>query len=70
MLQRLTEDFEYADILDKASQCEDSCEQLAYIAAFCVSSYACCSNRTAKPFNPLLGGPRLPFTHCNIQNGL
>ncbi|GLH12867.1 Oxysterol-binding protein 1 [Gryllus bimaculatus] len=55
MLQRLTEDYEYADILDKAANCSDTCEQLAYIAAFTVSSYATTSNRTGKPFNPLLG---------------
>lgn len=40
MLQRLTEDFEYSDILDRAAQCTDSCEQLSYVAAFTVSSYA------------------------------
>ncbi|KAJ9599602.1 hypothetical protein L9F63_009919, partial [Diploptera punctata] len=55
MLQRLTEDYEYADILDKAASCSDSCEQMAYVAAFTVSSYATTSNRTGKPFNPLLG---------------
>ena len=35
--------------------CEDSCEQLAYVAAFTVSSYANLTQRTSKPFNPLLG---------------
>ncbi|XP_055700325.1 oxysterol-binding protein 1 isoform X1 [Phlebotomus papatasi] len=55
MLQRLTEDYEYADLLDKAAQCEDPCEQLAYVAAFTISSYSTTSNRTGKPFNPLLG---------------
>ncbi|XP_070571665.1 oxysterol-binding protein 1-like isoform X2 [Ptychodera flava] len=55
MLQRLTEDFEYSETLDKAAACEDSCEQLAYVAAFTVSSYANTTNRTGKPFNPLLG---------------
>jgi len=55
MLQRLTEDFEYTELLDKAAQCSDSCEQLAYVAAFTVSAYATTSIRTAKPFNPLLG---------------
>lgn len=55
MLQRLTEDYEYADILDMAAACQDPCEQLAYVAAFTVSSYATTSNRTGKPFNPLLG---------------
>ncbi|XP_050081424.1 oxysterol-binding protein 2 isoform X3 [Anopheles maculipalpis] len=55
MLQRLTEDFEYSDILDKAAQAKDTCEQLAYVTAFTVSSYSTTSNRTGKPFNPLLG---------------
>ncbi|XP_030371516.1 oxysterol-binding protein 1 [Scaptodrosophila lebanonensis] len=55
MLQRLVEDYEYADILDIASRCKDECEQLAYVAAFTVSAYATTSNRTGKPFNPLLG---------------
>lgn len=40
MLQRLAEDFEYSEILDQAANCTDSCEQLAYVAAFTVSSYA------------------------------
>lgn len=55
MLQRLTEDFEYADLLDKAAQCKTTCEQLAYVAAFTISSYSTTANRTGKPFNPLLG---------------
>ncbi|KAF2358347.1 Oxysterol-binding protein [Trinorchestia longiramus] len=54
-LQRLTEDFEYSDILDRAALLEDSCEQLSWVAAFTVSSFATTSVRTAKPFNPLLG---------------
>ena len=55
MMQRLTEDFEYTELLDKAAQCSDACEQMAYVAAFTVSSYATTSIRTGKPFNPLLG---------------
>ncbi|XP_017849038.1 oxysterol-binding protein 1-like [Drosophila busckii] len=55
MLQRLVEDYEYADILDTAANCTDECEQLAYLAAFSVSAYATTTNRAAKPFNPLLG---------------
>ncbi|KAJ3618524.1 hypothetical protein MTP99_006502 [Tenebrio molitor] len=55
MLQRLTEDYEYADILDAATKCTDACEQLAYVAAFTISSYSTTSSRTGKPFNPLLG---------------
>ncbi|RWS12708.1 hypothetical protein B4U79_11050 [Dinothrombium tinctorium] len=55
MLQRITEDFEYGDLLHKASKVKDSCDQLIYIAAFYVSRYATTSVRTGKPFNPLLG---------------
>lgn len=55
MLQRLTEDYEYASILDQAAKCSDPCEQLAYVAAFTISSYSTTASRTGKPFNPLLG---------------
>jgi len=55
MLQRITEDFEYASLLDEAAECEDSTEQLAYVTVFTVSSYSTTLNRTTKPFNPLLG---------------
>lgn len=55
MLQRLVEDFEYSEILDRAAQCSDNCEQMAYVAAFTVSSYSTTAIRTGKPFNPLLG---------------
>ncbi|XP_037917580.1 oxysterol-binding protein 1 isoform X2 [Hermetia illucens] len=55
MLQRLTEDYEYAELLDKAAEMKDPCEQLAYVAAFTISSYSTTANRTGKPFNPLLG---------------
>ncbi|KAG1705475.1 Oxysterol-binding protein 1 [Nymphon striatum] len=54
-LQRLTEEYEYADLLHRAARCEDSCEQLAWVAAYTVSAYATTSNRSTKPFNPLLG---------------
>ena len=39
MLQRLVEDFEYSEILDKAAECTDNCEQMAHVAAFTVSAY-------------------------------
>uniref|UniRef100_A0A5S6QMY4 Oxysterol-binding protein n=1 Tax=Trichuris muris TaxID=70415 RepID=A0A5S6QMY4_TRIMR len=55
MLQRLTEDLEYSQIVDRAAQCGDVCEQMCYVAAFTVSSYATTVTRTGKPFNPLLG---------------
>lgn len=55
MLQRLTEDYEYSDLLDKAAACTNPCEQMAFVAAFTISSYSTTINRTGKPFNPLLG---------------
>ena len=55
MLQRLAEDFEYSYLLDLAAQRDDPCEQVAYLAAFIISGYSSTSNRTGKPFNPLLG---------------
>ncbi|XP_068558946.1 oxysterol-binding protein 2 isoform X3 [Cebidichthys violaceus] len=55
MLQRLTEDLEYHELLDKAARCESSLEQMCLVAAFSISSYSTTVHRTAKPFNPLLG---------------
>ena len=55
MLQRLTEELVYSEILDKAATCEESTEQLVYVAAFTISVYSTTINRTTKPFNPLLG---------------
>lgn len=48
MLQRLTEDYEYSELLDKAAECTDPCEQLAYVAAFTISSYSTTINRTGE----------------------
>lgn len=55
MLQRLSEDLEYHELLDKGSKCQSSLEQMCYVAAFSVSSYSTTVYRTGKPFNPLLG---------------
>ncbi|CAM9337687.1 unnamed protein product [Lampetra planeri] len=55
MLQRLSEDLEYYELLDKAAKCQNSLEQMCYVAAFTVSSYSTTVHRTGKPFNPLLG---------------
>uniref|UniRef100_A0A3Q2XH68 Oxysterol binding protein n=1 Tax=Hippocampus comes TaxID=109280 RepID=A0A3Q2XH68_HIPCM len=55
MLQRLSEDLEYHELLDKATKCHSSLEQMCYVAAFSVSSYSTTVHRTSKPFNPLLG---------------
>eukprot|EP00027_Filamoeba_sp_ATCC50430_P018898 CAMPEP_0168578322 /NCGR_PEP_ID=MMETSP0413-20121227/21267_1 /TAXON_ID=136452 /ORGANISM="Filamoeba nolandi, Strain NC-AS-23-1" /LENGTH=456 /DNA_ID=CAMNT_0008612153 /DNA_START=31 /DNA_END=1401 /DNA_ORIENTATION=- len=53
-LMRLCEAIQYTDLLDKASQCENSMERLMYIAIFSCTCYAV-AERTGKPFNPLLG---------------
>ncbi|XP_035274908.1 oxysterol-binding protein 1 isoform X2 [Anguilla anguilla] len=55
MLQRLSEDLEYSELLDKGAKCQSALEQLCYVAAFTVSSYSTTVHRTGKPFNPLLG---------------
>uniref|UniRef100_A0A3Q2NQJ3 Oxysterol-binding protein n=1 Tax=Fundulus heteroclitus TaxID=8078 RepID=A0A3Q2NQJ3_FUNHE len=55
MLQRLSEDLEYHELLDKAAKCHSSLEQMCYVVAFCVSAYSTTVYRTGKPFNPLLG---------------
>ncbi|XP_029950126.1 oxysterol-binding protein 1-like isoform X3 [Salarias fasciatus] len=55
MLQRLSEDLEYFELLDKGAKCQSSLEQMCYVAAFTVSSYSTTVHRTGKPFNPLLG---------------
>ena len=61
LLQRLAEDVEYSDLLDKAATFDDSCLRTAYVAAFATSEYASTINRIAKPFNPLLGET---FEYC------
>jgi hypothetical protein len=55
MLQRIIEELEYSEMLDRASMCEDQWEQMAYVAAFTISSYSTTATRTNKPFNPILG---------------
>jgi len=55
MTERLTEELEYSEILDRAASCESSLEQICHIAAFSISCYASTAERTGKPFNPLLG---------------
>lgn len=54
MLQRLTEDYEYASILDQAAGISEPGEQMAHVAAYAVSCYGSSVDRTGKPFNPLL----------------
>ncbi|CAJ0841986.1 621_t:CDS:10 [Entrophospora sp. SA101] len=56
LLQKLAEDLEYSELLDKANSSDDSLMRLMYVAAFAVSGYASSQYRTGrKPFNPLHG---------------
>ncbi|KAH0627380.1 hypothetical protein JD844_003009 [Phrynosoma platyrhinos] len=55
-LQRLCEELEYSELLDKAAHTPDMFERMVYVAAFAVSAYASSFYRAgSKPFNPVLG---------------
>ena len=54
VLQKMAEIMENAYLLDSAANCEDPMERMAWIAAFCTGVYGS-SERTWKPFNPILG---------------
>uniref|UniRef100_A0A8C5IXQ0 Uncharacterized protein n=1 Tax=Junco hyemalis TaxID=40217 RepID=A0A8C5IXQ0_JUNHY len=55
-LQRLCEELEYSELLDRASRARDPRQRLVYVAAFAVSAYASTYYRAgSKPFNPVLG---------------
>lgn len=55
MLQKICENFQYAELLNKAALETDPYIRLAYIGAFCVSMHSLNPNKTTKFFNPLLG---------------
>jgi oxysterol-binding protein-related protein 3/6/7 len=57
LLQRLAEELEYSELLDKAAgMVGDAVEQLVYVTAFAVSGYAATIHRSErKPYNPVLG---------------
>ncbi|KAJ3069289.1 hypothetical protein HDU98_007650 [Podochytrium sp. JEL0797] len=56
LLQKLTEELEYATLLETAGRTTDPITRIILVAAFAVSGYASTVNRVArKPFNPLLG---------------
>ncbi|XP_038049066.1 oxysterol-binding protein-related protein 6-like isoform X2 [Patiria miniata] len=56
MLQVLTEELEYSELLDKAAETDDPYKRMVYVASFAASSYASTYYRAGtKPFNPLLG---------------
>ncbi|KAM9307485.1 oxysterol-binding protein-related protein 3 [Gastrophryne carolinensis] len=55
-LQRLCEELEYSELLDKAAQTQDPFVRMIYVATFAVSAYASSFYRAgSKPFNPVLG---------------
>ncbi|XP_010626545.1 oxysterol-binding protein-related protein 3 isoform X2 [Fukomys damarensis] len=55
-LQRLCEELEYSELLDKAARIPNPLERMVYVAAFAVSAYASSYYRAgSKPFNPVLG---------------
>lgn len=55
-LQRIAEELEYSELLDKAAtHPRGSVERMLFVAAFAVSGYSGTGKRTNKPFNPLLG---------------
>eukprot|EP01135_Chromosphaera_perkinsii_P006958 Nk52_evm7s634 gene=Nk52_evmTU7s634 len=55
-LQKLCEELEYSELLDKASALSSPYERMSYVAAFAVSGYASTYFRNGmKPFNPILG---------------
>mmetsp|Transcript_16113 Transcript_16113/g.17907 ORF Transcript_16113/g.17907 Transcript_16113/m.17907 type:complete len:557 (+) Transcript_16113:17-1687(+) len=55
LLQRLCEDCEYVNLLEKATKEKNSMKRLLYVLGFAVSSYASTNERLTKPFNSLLG---------------
>ncbi|XP_058510253.1 oxysterol-binding protein-related protein 7-like [Solea solea] len=56
LLQRLSEELEYSELLDTANHIDDPYERMVYVAAFSISGYAWASWRYGyKPFNPVLG---------------
>ncbi|GJD11159.1 Oxysterol-binding protein 1 [Galdieria sulphuraria] len=54
-LQRMAEDIEYSELLDRASETEDPFQRLLFVSVLAVSHYCSAQQRIAKPFNPLLG---------------
>ncbi|XP_042564945.1 oxysterol-binding protein-related protein 3 isoform X2 [Clupea harengus] len=55
-LQRLSEELEYSQLLDRAAHTHDPYQRMVYIATFAVSGYASSYFRAGgKPFNPVLG---------------
>ncbi|KAI8081611.1 Oxysterol-binding protein-domain-containing protein, partial [Halteromyces radiatus] len=55
LLQRLCEELEYSELLDKANRMDDPLDRLMYVSAFAISGYASSQYRIGRKFwNPLL----------------
>lgn len=55
-LQRLCEELEYSEMLDRCVEFDDPFERMVWMAAFAVSGYSSTFTRAGqKPFNPILG---------------
>ena len=54
-LQRLAEQMEYSELLDRAVAESSEVRRLALVTGYVVSSYSSSVVRTGKPFNPMLG---------------
>ena len=58
LLQKVSEQLEYAQLLDRAAKAGSENERMMYVAAFAVSQFSSARTRERairKPFNPLLG---------------
>lgn len=56
LLQATCEEYEYAELLEKAAKTQDWVERICLVGAFAVSGYASTKLRASrKPFNPMLG---------------
>lgn len=48
LLQRVAEELEYYELLEKAVKTSDWVERMSYVAAFAVSGYACTKFRSGR----------------------
>ena len=70
MLQRMSEDMEYSELLDLAARQKGSTERILFVAAFAMSNYSSTVGRIAKPFNPLLVSKKRSFIYYYTWNFL
>lgn len=66
MLQRFVEVFQHWELIEEASNIQDSAVRLAYVTAFMYTHLPAVYRRLKKPFNPLLGET---FEYCDENAG-